>query len=750
MLLQMAQETIQVKLSRELTLFDITMIGVAGMIGAGVFALTSIAAGVAGPALILAFFLNGVVATVTAAAYAELGSALPEAGGGYVWIKEMLPEPFGFLAGWVDWFAHSVACSLYAVAFGAFFAEAILPFIPISRLFLAKLSTFLAITFLTYINFKGAKESGRVGGFVTVLKVAVLLVFVAFGIYRTFTLPNWATNFETPSFAPTGIAGILAAMGLTYIAFEGYEIIVQSGEETKNPEKNIPRAVFVSLWIAVIIYVLVAFSVIGATTTPDGSPSWMYLGQLKELGLIKVANQIMPFGTAILLFAGLVSTVSAMNATIYSSSRVSFAMARDGLLPGKLSAVHAKNRTPHYAIFSSYVIITLMALALPIEAVAASTDIMFLLLFMQVNAVLIVSRLRSPELKRSFKVPFVPYTPIAAIVLQIVIGYFLITEVEHGYLALLSSAVWIVLGMLVYFAYSKEKEKEKMKEELRTVYEERAVEEEMHRIIVPVAHPKTAEKLVTFANTIAKAKNSELVLLSIIVLPQQTPLSAGRRYVAKHKEMLSDLMKKVDVPVSGVIKVGHNVAQAILNTIDEEKANMVILGWRGRTFRRDFILGSTIDPILLKASCNVVVARFEPDLDVENIRRILIPTAGGPHAELAAEIAMDLHKILGSEITLLYVAGSEDEKTKAERYIEQTRKVIDFDVKETIKISRDRIEAIAIESLKYDILILGATNEPFLKNFIKGVFPEKVARKTPRTVVMVRKKIAVKDILRLR
>ncbi len=269
-------------------------------------------------------------------------------------------------------------------------------------------------------------------------------------------------------------------------------------------------------------------------------------------------------------------------------------------------------------------------------------------------------------------------------------------------------------------------------------------------IIVPVAHPKTAEKLVNFANTIAKAKNSELVLLSIIVLPQQTPLSAGRRYVAKHKEMLSDLMKKVDVPVSGVIKVGHNVAQAILNTIDEEKANMVILGWRGRTFRRDFILGSTIDPILLKASCDVVVARFEPDLDVENIRRILIPTAGGPHAELAAEIAMDLHKILGSEITLLYVAGSEDEKIKAKRYIEQTRKVIDFDVKETIKISRDRIEAIAIESLKYDILILGATNEPFLKNFIKGVFPEKVARKTPRTVVMVRKKIAVKDILRLR
>lgn len=106
-----------------MSLFDITFIGVGAMIGAGVFALTGFAAGLAGPALILAFALNGFVALFTAVSYAELGAAFPEAGGGYLWVKEALVDPNGFYAGWMSWFAHAVACSLYAVTFGVFLTE---------------------------------------------------------------------------------------------------------------------------------------------------------------------------------------------------------------------------------------------------------------------------------------------------------------------------------------------------------------------------------------------------------------------------------------------------------------------------------------------------------------------------------------------------------------------------------------------------------------------------------------------------
>src|SRR6056297_2278832 len=116
-------EQVETDLSRDMSLFDITFIGVGAMIGAGVFALTGFAAGLAGPSLTLAFFLNGFVALFTAVSYAELGAAFPEAGGGYLWVKEALVDPNGFYAGWMSWFAHAVACSLYAVTFGVFLTE---------------------------------------------------------------------------------------------------------------------------------------------------------------------------------------------------------------------------------------------------------------------------------------------------------------------------------------------------------------------------------------------------------------------------------------------------------------------------------------------------------------------------------------------------------------------------------------------------------------------------------------------------
>ncbi len=759
-----SQRQIEVKLSRDLGFFDITMIGVAGMIGAGVFALTGIAAGVAGPALVIVFLLNGIVATITAAAYAELGSAMPGAGGGYVWIKETLPSSFGFLAGWVDWFAHSVACSLYAVTFGAFMAEILVGSVMLPRVVLAKLSTFVAITVLTYINYRGVKETGRVGGFVTVLKVMILVLFIIFGLYKTFSNPSWLAHFTTPSFAPFGLVGILAAMGLTYIAFEGYEIIVQSGEEVKNPERNIPRAIFVSLWIAVIIYILIAFSVLGGVEA--GIPTWQYLGGLAELGLIRVSDQIMPFGNFILLVAGLVSTISAMNATIYSSSRVSFALARDGYISEKLALINDRTKTPQYAIFFTYAIISFMALTLPIEAVAAATDIMFILLFIMVNFVLIILRLKAPTLKRTFKVPFVPYIPLAAILLQIIIAFFLVVEVKHGFLALAASVGWVILGAIVYLGYSKEKEKNKLEEEFKKVFEEKIIEERPYKILVAIANPVVSKKLLAFAKIIARARNGEVILLSIIKLPEQTPLSAGRKYVSQHKELLEELINfgVSDIPVGGVLKIAHSVPEAILNTVEEEKVDLLILGWRGRTFRRDYILGSTIDPILFKAPCDVVVIRFDPALEIGKLKKILIPTAGGPHARLAAEIALDLNRVLGAEATLAYFAENEEEKEKAEKYIEETAEIVEREKEREkekkngkekevkfdrlIKVSGSRIEALVEESNNFDAIILGASNQPFLKNLIKGAFPETIAKKTTKTVIMVRKKIEITEFLK--
>ncbi len=729
------------------------MIGVAGMIGAGIFALTGIAAGIAGPAILLAFLLNGITATFTGLAYAELGSAMPEAGGAYIWVREAMGDHMGFIAGWCDWAAHTIACSLYAVTFGAFFSEMVVGFWGLSLIpqsILARLSALAAVALLTYLNYLGAKESGRVGGVVTLFKVLVLIVFAGFGIYHTLTKPNWIEAFTTPSFAPNGVTGILAAMGLTYIAFEGYEIIVQSGEEVKKPEKTIPRAVVVSLWIAVIVYILVAFALIGSIESEV--PSWMYLGELAELSLVKVADSIMPFGSLVILAGGLVSTVSAMNATIYSSSRVAFALGRFGYLPKRFASINEVHRTPHTAILFSYVIISAMTLA-PIEAVASAADVMFLTLFILVNIVLVILRLRRPDLKRAFRVPLVPWIPIIAVFTQVLIGYYLIVELKHGLFVVTLSVIWILLGLLVYYAYSEKERLHRIEEVTRTVYEEAPVEEAAYKILVPVANPRFGEKLVRFAETIAGKRNGEVVVLNVVRVPSQTPPSYAGIYVESAKKLVRDLMSMLKVPAGGMIKVGHSVAEAILNSVEEVKPQLVVMGWRGRTFRRDYVLGSTIDPVLLKASTDVVVVRFgENSGDDGNgikYKKVLIPTAGGPHAVLAAEIARDLVSSSNGRVKLLYVGKSVEDKNKAEKAFEELADVLeDVEIEKEFVVSSRTVEKICEEAEKHDITLVGATNEPFLKNFLLGVFPEKIVERTSKSVAMTRKWVGIVEAIR--
>ncbi len=239
-------------------------------------------------------------------------------------------------------------------------------------------------------------------------------------------------------------------MGLTFIAFQGFEVIAQSSEEIKNPRKNIPKAVFLSLIIVVPIYILVAFTAIG-TVKPGGMTPWAYLAQQKEIALVNVAENFFKGGGIMLLIGGLISTISALNATIFSSSRVAFAMGRDRNFPTFFSKVHPKNFTPHWSIMVSLVIIILMAVSLPIEDVASAADIMFLLLFLQVNLAMINLRKKRKDLDRGFKVPLFPYLSIAGIIFLLFLAVYMF---KYSILAWVVTAIWSGIGLLVYYFYS--------------------------------------------------------------------------------------------------------------------------------------------------------------------------------------------------------------------------------------------------------------------------------------------------------
>jgi amino acid transporter len=266
----------------------------------------------------------------------------------------------------------------------------------------------LLVCLFAYINYRGASESGKAGNIITIVKLAIIGVSIAFGLHVLGIRPDWKAPFD--DFLPRGLGGVFMAMGLTFIAFEGYEIIAQCSEEVVNPRKNIPRAVFLSLVIVIPVYLLVAIVAIGAIDS-GSLPSWQYLGQYKEIALVEAARQFFRGGGVMILIGGLVSTMSALNATIFSSSRVSFAMGRDHNLPGFFGKVHPERKTPHVAIAISLGVIVFMAVSLPIEDVASAADIMFLLLFIQVNFTLIRLRRLRPDLDRGFKTPLLPLTP---------------------------------------------------------------------------------------------------------------------------------------------------------------------------------------------------------------------------------------------------------------------------------------------------------------------------------------------------
>jgi amino acid transporter len=585
---------------------DIVMVGIAGMIGGAIFVLTGPAIGLAGSAVILAFIINAIITLFTAMAYAELGSAMPEAGGGYLWIREGLPRPNAFISGWMAWFAHIIAGSLYAVGFGAFLYQLLGPNVagilsdqPLFGVIpFDKLIAMTSIAAFTYINIKGTSETGKTGTIVTIVQLGTILCLIVAGFWMMHNNPNSTANFA--DFMPTGITGLVAAMGLTFIAFEGYEIIVQTGEEVKNPKRNIPRAIFISLAIVVTLYCLVAFVSIGAIS-PEGIAAWRFIGEGGELGIMKAAEIFLPYGALIVLGGGMVSTLAALNATTFSSARVAFAMGRHYNLPHKLSSIHPVNRTPHIAIIISGIIMTFMAYALPLADIAVAAGVIFLLLFTQVNiAAITIRRIYGNRLSYGFKTPFFPVIPIAGIFLKLGLAlYLLVTQPLSWGITIL----WILVGFVLYRMYTF---KQEIQHYAPIVTSEGDLNRQDFRILIPYT-PEDPDRLLKYAIRVAKETGGEVNILRVITVPHQTPLSAGVAFADTAKRSFEPLEKILDtenIPSHYLVRVSHESTEAILATIEEQSIDLLVTDFE--TLRHDRKLSTLM-------TCKVLAIKAEND-----------------------------------------------------------------------------------------------------------------------------------------
>ena len=738
----------KVTFARTLGFFDATMIGVGAMIGAGIFVLTGIACGEAGPASLLAFGLNGVVTLITALAYAELASSIPQAGGGYAYVKNAFPDVLGFTAGWWLWFAYTVACALYAAGFGSFSLEFLARYFPATHgLMVSVAGEHAALVFMillagvafTLLNVRGAGVTGKIENVIVVAKIAVLAVFIVFGIEAmAHDIP--AAKAEFTPFFPKGMSGVFIAMGLTFIAFEGYDLIATVAEEIKDPAKNIPKATFVSLAITVFIYICVLVVSLGAVHSDDMA-SWEFLGKYQEIAIVMAAAKMMPgIGVFLIVFGGVLSTISALNATILASSRVAFSMARDGWLPGRISSIHKRRRTPHVAILTSGAIFLIVAVSLPVDALGSAASVMFLLVFAMVNLALVALRRKRPDLHRPFRIPLYPVLPIVGFLINMALAFYQYVFDPRPWLVVIG---WTLFGLLLYFAAFERKVRARRPQVLEIEKPPLAVEKKRYRILVTLANPDTVVPLINIAAAAALQNNGEIVALSVALVPEQLPIHEGLKMAHHRRPLLRTAQaraRELGVDFTSDLRVAHRLKDALLTSVQAHKADLLVIGWKGYTKTRDRLFGELTDHMIRHCPCDLALVKVVPG----PTNKILLATSGGPNATLGADFTKGFARLFDASVDACVVVPSSadaiDERAAINR-IAGSLEALDLDGgigRHLIK-SNSIAAGIAKASKDFDLVVIGAAPiKPFMQILV-GDIPANVARYSPKSVILVRR-----------
>lgn len=731
-------QTVTVTLRRDLGLLDVTMIGVGAMIGTSIFVLIGIATLEIGAAVMIAFALNGIMTLFTAATYAELGSSFPEAGGGYLWAKKGLPNPAGFMSGWLSWFGHTAACSFYSLGFGFMMVELSdyfkFDFLGLSDDLMIKLFAAFAIMFFLAINYSGVGATGKMGDTVTIIQVLIIAFFVAFAVLYALDTKgiHVMDNFEPIIPADKKLTDVFLVMGFTFIAFEGYEIIVQCGEEVKDPRKNIPKAIFISVGIAALLYISVAFACISNFNVPiEGEgESWV----------IYTATQVIPFvGAPLLIFGGILSAMAALNATVFSSSRVSFAMGRDGSLPRVFGHIHHRRRVPHKAIAITGGIMLFMALAFPLHVVVASTSIVFLLLFCIANMSSIALRNRLTEIDVGFRTPLFPLFPVIGVFTTLITAVYLFNLVPEGwYIAL----VWIGIG-LAASAFAKPEEEYKSIADQKRVPHRPLTKEQIERYRVLLALENLGDlRLVEVAGIFARYFNGDLTVNKVVEVPRAMPLEAiSKEYI---DEISGGLRKTIKVAPSTVIvrpvvSVSYDVAGAILDQTKHEAANLLVLGWKGTRLRGRTILGRNLDRVVREAPCDVAIIKTKRLS--KNIENILLVSGGYIETRKALLLALPIAREFGAKIEILSVITDDRQVELMRGNAERLSKMADrVKVRNEVKFdhSKSLVSAVMEHSRDADILVMGAGPQSALERTLFGAVYDRIIRSVDVPVLVLK------------
>ena len=420
-------------LKRELGLLEATLCGVGIILGAGIYALVGKAAGMAGNGVWISFLIAAVVAAFSGLSYAELSSVFPKAGAEYVYTKNAFGRRLAFIVGWMVIFSGIIAAPAVALGFAGYLNALIdAPII---------VSAIAIIILLSFVMFIGVKESAWLAMVGTIFEAGGLILIIFIGIPYLGSVDY----FELPEFN-----GILAASALIFFAFIGFEEMTRLSEETKNPEKTMPKALIIAIAVSAVLYVLVAISAISVL-------GWEKLGA-SEAPLAEVAA--VGFGSdafVLLSIIALFATGNTVLLVMMAASRITFGMGRDKTLPSILGKIHKGKRTPWIAIAVVGIISAMFVLLGEIEVVASITNYTVFVTFMAVNAALIWLRYKKPDMERPFKTPinigWFPVLPVFGFLTSLAMLFYIGTE------ALIYGTSLLILGVIAYEVLERFKHK---------------------------------------------------------------------------------------------------------------------------------------------------------------------------------------------------------------------------------------------------------------------------------------------------
>jgi amino acid transporter len=424
------------KFKREFTLFDLVGIGISQIIGAGIFVVSGIAAGTAGPSVILSFWIAGFIALLTALTTAELSSIITETGSSYAYTKRAFGKFFGFLVGWMRYFDNVVSISAVSLGFSAYLLSFFFPFLSQSFLIISSIALIIV---LTIPNILGAKITSRISSIFVLIKLSALsfLIFVG-GFYL---LKNFDKSKFVPFF-PNGFSSTLTASSLIFFAFLGFQTVAMASEEAKNPRRDVPLAIILSLLICSLIY-------IGVAIVSVGSVDWKILGSVDHpLSYVTQKITSNEYASLFVTFCSLVATASVALTSIYSSSRTLFALSRDNLLPKTFAKVSERFGTPITSVIISSLLSILIVLSGSINFVVSIVSFGSLFNFIFTNLSLIKLKNKINK-KPTFELPFHPLIPIAGAISCFVLMLFL----ENN--AKIVGSIWFLVGILIYLIREK-------------------------------------------------------------------------------------------------------------------------------------------------------------------------------------------------------------------------------------------------------------------------------------------------------